>query len=76
MEVRDLNRKLATSPCRDYYKNGNSGGARNGRLFSCWDLDAGLRTRHITTRVDSSLSRALRTQFGQNLVPIVERSEE
>jgi hypothetical protein len=40
------------------------------------DLNAGLQVCHITTRVGNSLACALRTQFGQNLVPIVQCREE
>jgi hypothetical protein len=35
-----------------------------------------LRVCHLTTRVDNSLACALRPQFGQNLVPIVQCHEE
>ena len=76
MEVRDRNRKSATSPCREYYNNGNSGGARNGRLFFARVVSVRLLGHHIKTRVDNSLACALGTQFGQDLVPIVERREE
>ena len=76
MEVRDRNRKSVTSPCRDYYQNGNSGGARNGRLFFVRDVYLRLQAHRVRSRVASSLACALGTQFGQNLVPVVERREE